>query len=423
MTYMKNAFHNLKNIIVVYDYCYINGGAAKVAIESACALADNPEINIYYFGAVGPVCTELKNSKVSVKCLNMKDINTGSRLMAMKNGIWNSNAKKIFVEYLKAFDPMDTVIHVHGWAKALSSSIINITKKKGYTCFVTLHDYFCVCPNGGFYNYKEKVLCKIPPMSIRCIACNCDKRSYAQKIWRVLRQFVQDYNVRRNKDIIYISISELNERLVYPHVRSKKFCRITNLIDIKECNKELKAGIDSNNFICVGRISEEKGTELFCTAITELMEELDIKGTVIGNGALLDEFKTRFSKIDFVGWKSMDEVAAYMQAARALVFPSKCYEGAPLTIVEALCNSLPCIVSDCTSAVELIHDDENGFIFKTNNINDLKSKIIEAMSDEKILRMRNNITKTFHPRQYSKENHTNRLIDLYDRILTQRRGE
>ena len=78
----------LKNIIVAYDYADINGGAAKVAIESAIALSKN-SINVYYFAAVGPIDEKLKQSKVVVKCLNIQYINHGNSIAAINNGIWN----------------------------------------------------------------------------------------------------------------------------------------------------------------------------------------------------------------------------------------------------------------------------------------------------------------------------------------------
>lgn len=40
-----------KTIVIVYDGAVINGGAAKIAIQSAVELAKNPDINMIYFAA------------------------------------------------------------------------------------------------------------------------------------------------------------------------------------------------------------------------------------------------------------------------------------------------------------------------------------------------------------------------------------
>ena len=79
-----------------------------------------------------------------------------------------------------------------------------------------MHDYFTVCPNGGFYNYRGKHICDYTPMSFKCIMCNCDVRSYPQKIYRVLRQLFQSRAIFKNKEINIISISNHTREAVLP---------------------------------------------------------------------------------------------------------------------------------------------------------------------------------------------------------------
>ena len=105
----KKSSANLKNIIVVYDYAYINGGAAKVAIQGAVGLSN--KYHVCYFAAVGPICNELAKSNVEVKCLNINDINSGSRIKAIINGIWNVTAQRKFRKLLAQYDPRDTIVH------------------------------------------------------------------------------------------------------------------------------------------------------------------------------------------------------------------------------------------------------------------------------------------------------------------------
>ena len=145
----------IQNIIVVYDYAYVNGGAAKVAIQSAISLSE-AGYTVYYYAAVGPVCDELMQSNVKVSCLGIKDINTDNPLKVLWNGIWNFEVEKDFDEFLSKFSINSTIIHFHGWTKALSVAPIKVADKKRFHIAITLHDYFAVCPNGGFYNYQEE---------------------------------------------------------------------------------------------------------------------------------------------------------------------------------------------------------------------------------------------------------------------------
>ena len=135
--------NKVKNVIVVYDCAFVNGGAAKVAIQSAIGLSR--KFHVCFFATVGPICEELKNSNVEVKCLEGNDINSGSRIRAAVECICNSYAAKAFKEILRQYGSQDTVVHIHGWAKALSSSIISMSRvqamdlKRRLHCMIILH--------------------------------------------------------------------------------------------------------------------------------------------------------------------------------------------------------------------------------------------------------------------------------------------
>jgi hypothetical protein len=45
----KNISKKIQNIIIINDFNYIQGGASKVAIDTANLLANNTDYNIYFF--------------------------------------------------------------------------------------------------------------------------------------------------------------------------------------------------------------------------------------------------------------------------------------------------------------------------------------------------------------------------------------
>ena len=234
---------------------------------------------------------------------------------------------------LKKLDKKTTIIHVHGWTKALSSSIFDIAFKMNFKVVLTLHDYFTACPNGGYFNYQKNEICKLKPLSKKCIRCNCDSRNYIFKIYRLIRQFVQNNIVKLNKRIEnVITISEFSEKILKPTLgKNTKITRIYNPIDIDE-NAEKVDPSKNEYYLYVGRISKEKGVDLFCQAITEL----GLKGIAVGDGDEKKKLEKQYPNIEFVGWKNKDEVKQYMKGARALIFPSRWYETAGLTVLEAM---------------------------------------------------------------------------------------
>ena len=110
-----------KTIVMVYDKAVISGGAAKIAIQSAVELAKNPDNNVIYFAANAEVDECLQsNDAIKVVCIDTPHIaNNKNKIKASLYGIWNGQAKTEFTKLLSDLDPTHTVIHIHGWSKAL----------------------------------------------------------------------------------------------------------------------------------------------------------------------------------------------------------------------------------------------------------------------------------------------------------------
>lgn len=406
---------NVENVVIINDYASVNGGSAKIAIETALNLKKRG-INVFFFAAVAPIDERLLKSKVKTVCLGTNDLlHERNKIKALVSNIWNEKAKKELHNLLEQMKPQNTVVHIHGWIKALSSSVLYPVNKMGFTIVITTHDYFAVCPNGGLYNYQKKSLCKYTPMSTQCIFCNCDKRNYCHKIFRVLRQCVQNVLIKNNDRVNYISISELNEKLNKRFTISQNYIRILNPIKTSEIISTNSAY--ANYIVYAGRISEEKGTDVFCEAVQNLKNDgYKFGACVIGDGDGIEKYITKYPDICFTGWIPHEVTLGIMKEARVLVLPSRCYEGAPLAIVEAMIMGVPCIVSNTTSATEVINEN-TGYIFESENVCDLMKCIRESLNDEEYKTKKDCIKNTFDSELYSEDVYSNRLVGLYDELL------
>jgi glycosyltransferase involved in cell wall biosynthesis len=405
----------ISNIVIVCEFAQFSGGSQNIAINSAIELAKRG-FNVIFFTALGDECNELKASNVRVKHLHLKNITEDSnRVAAAIRGLWNRDAANELEKVLLEFPIESTIVHVHNWSNAFSSSVIRRATKLGYKTVITLHDYLTVCPNGGFYDYKHNHICLIEPMSLKCIACNCDRRSYPQKLYRVVRELIQNCNVRYNANLNFITISQLNDDLIRSRVKSKKIFRVDNFVQTKCVNRKERK--DSYSFICVGRIVKEKGVEIFCKAVTSLKEKHpEVCGKVLGDGPLLSQLKKDYPAVEFSGWVSHDAVDCAMENARCLVFPSVLYECSPLTVIEAFSSGLPCIASDCTTAKELILDGINGFLFKAGDSESLAEKMENALLNDAYVAIEKKINDTFDPSKYTCAAYTDNILRVYNKI-------
>lgn len=358
------------NVIIVNDFDYINGGAAKVAIDWARILKEEGH-NIVFFSAVHQ--EQDKVDGIRYVCTNQAEcLRDPSKLKGALRGLYNKKAYRDFKDLLAEYSPKDTIVYIHGWIKALSCSIWNAAKEMGFEVQVTAHDYFLACPNGGFYNYQKNEICHYRPMSLKCVLCNCDSRNYALKLYRCARTFVQNSLVnviKKTKRII--SISDFSENILKPFIpQDVEIERVANPIDKPIFDEKIDFS-KNDYFLFVGRASKEKGCDIFCQAI----DDCKAKGVVVGDGPELPILKEKFvnADIEFVGWKSRSEVIEYMKKARALVFPSRWYETDGLSVREALSYGLPCIVSDCCAAKDYIKNKEDGCVF--SSCDDLKKRM------------------------------------------------
>ncbi len=396
------------NILIIYDFGWINGGAAKVAISSAIELAKKGK-NVYYFCGVGPIDNELNQQVKKVICTNQTDlINSPSKIMGAMSGIWNVKAFKLLNDLIKEINDDSLIVHIHGWSKCLSASIFKVLKINNIIPYVTLHDYFSICPNGGMYNYRKQKICKLKPCSKACYLCNCDSRHYLYKIWRVMRQIVQNRYVKNNKDNIYIYISRLQFEVTKEYLYGDKFYFLNNPIDIAKKRVDAKK---NDYYLYVGRVSKEKGIELFCKALTRLK----LKGMVIGDGPEKICLEKKYPQIKFVGWKTKKDIDEIIKKGKVLIFPSKWYEGSPLVVPEMLSAGIPCVVSNKCAAVNNIIDGVNGYVFKNGNVDSLINSIskIELNKDDIF-------DFDIWPNDYcSMSNHIEKLIKIYDRGINE----
>lgn len=358
----------IKNVVIVNDFNYVQGGASKVAIDTAKILKGQG-IKVFFFSAVNKENEKINGVKY-ISTNQQEALKEKNKIKGAINGIYNLKAKKELKKLLKTLDRDNTIIHVHGWTKALSSSVFDIAFKMRFKVVLTLHDYFTACPNGGYFNYKKNEICKFKPLSWKCIKCNCDSRNYGFKLYRLIRQFVQNKIVKLNDKLEnVITISEFSEKILKTTLgKNTRVTRIYNPIDIEK-NLEKVDPSKNEYYLYVGRVSKEKGVDLFCQAISEL----DYKGIVVGDGDERQKLETEFPNIEFTGWKNKDEVKQYMKGAKALIFPSKWYEGAPLTPLEAMQYGVPCICSNVSAAVD--YSIDNSLIFELNK-DELKKKIV-----------------------------------------------
>ena len=396
------------DIVLVLDHAFVSGGQAKVALDSALGLK-NCGHNPIIFAAVGPIDPALQEAGIEVVCLGQNDLLGQSRLSAAWQGIWNAAAARALADLLARHSGENTIVHVHGWAKALSPAIAGPIRASGLPSVYTLHEYFLFCPNGGFYDYRANEVCRRKPLSAACLSTNCDARHYAHKLWRAARQVVAR-DVAHLPDLFgdIITLSALAREVVAPLVGTGvRLHHVANPVDAIDQGR--KAQPASGEVIFVGRLSAEKGTMIYAEAAARA----GLLPVFIGDGPLEQEIRARYPQARLLGWQSFEAVRAALRAARALVFPSVWYETFGLTVYEALACGTPVVVSDGCAGREAIIGGRNGLWFRNGDVTDLVEKLAALRDDALVTRLSQAAYDDYWANPLTRDRHVDALCRIY----------
>ena len=400
-------------IVICLDHASVTGGQAKVAFDSAVGLKAAGHRPIV-FAAAGPVDPLLRDNRIETVCLGQTDLlGASSKLEAAAQGVWNTAARRELANLLAGMPPGRTIVHVHGWAKALSPSIAPAIRASGLPAIFTLHDYFLFCPTGGFYDYNAHELCERRPLGFSCLVTNCDAVSYPRKVWRSARLAMAN-GVVGLRDIFsdFICISNVQREIIAPYLpKGRRMHAISNPVAAEDLGPKVDPA--SGEIVFVGRISPEKGPLLFA----EAARKIGMRPTFVGDGPAAAELREKYPEARILGWRTPEEARSALRAARALVFPSRWYEGQPLTVLEAKASGTPVIVSDVCAGREEIEDGKTGLWFKSGDAADL-ARALKAMQDDTTARRMSNAAHAAYWRDPpTLQRHVERLEKAYRGML------
>jgi glycosyltransferase involved in cell wall biosynthesis len=401
------------DIVVVNDFGHVEGGASHVALSSATGLSARGHAVTLLCG-VNPIMPELRQSAIDVVCTDQFDIaHDPSRLRAGLQGLWNLRSGTAMARVLASRDPARTVVHLHGWTKCLSSSVVRTAVDRGFKMVCTLNDYFTACPTGGFFDYPSRRACTLSPLSRGCLLSSCDRRGYSHKLWRVARQVVQRrYGLVPEGIHHYISVSDFSRSILRPFLpRDSRLYWNSNIINV---SKAQRVPVDRNDaFVMVGRLTVDKGPGLFAQAAASL----GCRAIFVGDGECREEVQRRYPEAVITGWRPVEEVLGFVRQARALVFPSLWYEAQPLVVLEAAALGVPAIVSDSCAARDSVIDGETGLWFRSGDLEDLSAKIALLQDDPVARDMGARAYERYWQNPSDADSHVNRLESIYEDVL------
>ncbi|MBW4484831.1 MAG: glycosyltransferase family 4 protein [Tildeniella torsiva UHER 1998/13D] len=143
---------------------------------------------------------------------------------------------------------------------------------------------------------------------------------------------------------------------------------------------------ESPHFVCVGRLSAQKGHLLLLEAVRQLVAEgYRFTVALVGDGEMRSQIEQLVvaydlqSCVSITGWASNDTVKAELLRAQALVLPSFA-EGLPVVIMEALALGRPVITTTIAGIPELVETGVNGWLVVPGSVESLLEAMRSALT-------------------------------------------
>ncbi|MDF2943985.1 MAG: hypothetical protein K0S01_2843 [Herbinix sp.] len=325
--------------------------------------------------------------------------------------IYSFEAKRKVRNVIQKFKP--DIVHLNNINFQLTPSIIEEIHKHHIPMVQTVHDYQMLCPNHLMFDIHTKKTCELCLNGSKwnCTKKNCIASSKIKSAIGSIEAIL--YRKRKTYQLVdlYICPSHfIEDKLHQSNQFYGKTITIHNFIELKEIEDYSTKG---DYVLYFGRLSEEKGLEMFLDCCRKLSH---INFKIAGTGPLADKCKD-IPNVEFVGFKSGEELDTLIRRAKFSVYPSIWYENSPLAVLESKSLGTPVIASKMGGIPELIEDNETGIIIEDINEDKLAIEINTLYQDnERIIVMSKNCIEK-REKMISLEAYAHKMVEIYQQFV------
>lgn len=400
-------------VLLINNFFYRKGGSETVFFNTA-RLLEQAGHQVCFFSVAREENISSPFSKYFIS-----DTTKASKVKGLLSYFYNKEAATKLEQLILEEKP--DIVHSHLMWGCTAPAIFKVLKKYKIPLVHSVHDYRMVCPaytftSGGAIcdECKGKHFYK-------CATKRCSKGSLLMSTVMAAEMYFRNafHNPAKNiKGLIYVSNFAKNIHEKY----SPGFQKVTSIV-LYNCSQKQDVGnkVRNDYYLYYGRLSHEKGVEIVIEAFKQLPQaRLKIVGTGPNEKDLIQDAKGTMN-IEFLGFKSGEELHQLVRGAQFVIVPSQWYENNPMTIVESYSFGTPVIGSDLGGIPEIIEDGKTGYVFNHGNLESLITSIkrSEGLDDEEYKQMSERAV-AFYYANFSEDNYADKLVDLYNGVLNKK---
>ena len=381
-------------VLAVHSY-YQQRGGEDVIFETECALL------------------EAHGHEVTRHVTHNDALDARGRLRAGIDAIWNRDEARRLRAVADATRP--DIAQVFNTFPLLSPAIFHALDSAGVPAVLNVQNYRLFCLNALFH--RDGHLCE--DCFGRRLAwpgvvhgCYRDSRAGSAIVAGMLVTHRARRTWTRRVACHIVPTAFLRDKLVAGGIDAERVAIKPNLVSPDPGIGEHRGGFA----LFAGRLTPEKGVATLLNAWALLSDPPLLR--IAGDGPLRDLVSgSTNARVEWLGPRPKEELAALMRDATVLIAPSEWYEGAPMVIAEAYATGLPVIGTALGGVGAMVMDGVTGLLTPAGDVAALAERVVWAFerSDELVTMGRN--ARAVYERDHAPETGYRRLRDIYDRVL------
>ena len=242
------------------------------------------------------------------------------------------------------------------------------------------------------------------------------------KIYKQLFMKIAKYTIN-NADVIR-AVSSSTEAQARSFSGDKLIVRFPAWVDFEvfESISNKREIHEKFKILFIGCVTDRKKPHQIVEAISHI-NEFDCELNIVGptpNLKYLNQLNKQIkelnleNKVNIFGQQNLEQVLEHYSKSNLMILPSVS-EGLARVIFESQATACPVLVTDAPGMQDIVIDQQTGFIFESNNVKDMKSKIVSIYENYNQASQIGLNAKDFILNNYSAENFKfsfKKLIDL-----------
>ena len=342
----------------------------------------------------------------------MADMN---RLALAGNTLWNSSTYQELRALIRQERPR--VAHFHNIFPLISPAGYYAAKAEGVPVIQTLHNYRLLCPNAQFFRdggVCEDCMGKVIPWPGVVHKCYRGSRAASAVVTAMLATHRASHTWTEMVDMYVVLTEFARRKFIEGGLPTRKLIVKSNFVYPDPGPGEGRGGYA----LFVGRLSPEKGIGTLLAAWERLKGQIPLK--VVGDGPLAELVASaarRYPYLEYLGYRSAEEVHGLLKGASVLIFPSEWYETFGRVAAEAFATATPVIAADIGAVAELVEHGRTGLRFRPGDPEDLAAQVGWFLSHpEEHSRLRSEARAEFEAK-YTAERNYQTLMKIYESTL------